>query len=151
MPCRMRRRTDAMLNTSTDMNRWLPGYSNIGRTVSIIQDLASSNLVMDANLVLQENSQVEGIIPPDIPLEERKPEDLTAEEARELIRRMRAQGQTSEIKCDPAMQDMKPVKQQHFIILDDDDDKGGEGSSSASASRGNSMKTEIEIVDLTDD
>lgn len=96
------------------------------------------------------NLQVEGIIPPDVPLEERNPEDLTAEEARELIRRMRAESQTIKIKPDPAAQDEKPAKRQHSIILDDDENNVREGSVFVTASRSKRVKAEIEVVDLTD-
>lgn len=94
--------------------------------------------------------QIEGIIPHEIPLEERNPEDLTAEEARELIRRMRAESQTAKIKPDPAAQDEKPVKRPHSIILDDDDNDSGEGSVLITAPRSKRAKVEIEVVDLTD-
>lgn len=94
--------------------------------------------------------QIEGIIGPDIPLEERKPEDLTPDEARELIRRMRAHAPVAQTKQERGSQREKSVKREYAIIIIDDDDSDKEGTSAARSSPQKRAKVEVESVDLTD-
>ena len=64
-----------------------------------------------------------------LPIEDQDPDDLTPEEARELVRRMRAQKDTAaNIKPEPKLKPENRAKRQHSEVVngedgDDDDDE----------------------------
>jgi hypothetical protein len=90
-----------------------------------------------------------------LPLEHQVPEDLTPEEARELVRRMRAQRETAvtikpELKAEPEQR----VKRQRSEIVDLDNSDGEEVSiTSVVAVNAKRVKTagssSVEVLDLT--
>jgi hypothetical protein len=90
-----------------------------------------------------------------LPLEHQAPEDLTPEEARELVRRMRAERETAatikpELKAEPEHR----VKRQRSEIVDLDNSDGEEVSiTRVVAVNAKRMKTagssSVEVLDLT--
>ena len=96
--------------------------------------------------------QIEGIIPRSptpVPLEEREPDDLTAEEAREVIRRMKAREQRVKVE-------IKSEKRDVTVIEDDDVDDGEDDVIVESETRARKRQctlhdSGVEIVDLLDD
>ncbi len=100
--------------------------------------------------------QQEGIIersPSPVPLEDRDPDDLTPEEARELVRRLRARQQdAAKIKQENAV---KAEKRSHSTFAEDEDSDGGselEVISHNKRSRlSGSHDSGVEIIDLTND
>ena len=97
-----------------------------------------------------EDLQIEGIIPRSpspVPLEERDPDDLSPEEARELIRRMRTQGSETEVK-------IKKEKRVRPLEGEDDDSSGDEVEvTEQRVSKRARLSTDsgVELIDLTDD
>ncbi|KAK0938929.1 hypothetical protein LTR29_009540 [Friedmanniomyces endolithicus] len=90
--------------------------------------------------------QIEGVIartPSPSPLEDRDPDSLTADEARELVRRMRAQ-QDEQVR-------IKREKRTRSVTHDDDDDTGAVALENRRRKRPRaSHDSGIDIVDLTD-
>jgi hypothetical protein len=86
--------------------------------------------------------------PSPVPLEERDPDDLSPEEARELIRRMRTQGSDSSVKVKKEKRDRAAEDDE-----DDDDDDGEITVTEERNSKRARLSTDsgVEIVDLTDD
>lgn len=123
----------------------LRSSSNIAHAVRLLNCTSSSFANHSAG-----DLQVEGVItrsPSPIPLEERDPDDLSPEEARELVRRLRQQQEQIEIK-------KEGKKSEHALPLGADSDIEevsitGEGS--ARKRKPPSTDSGIEIVDLTDD
>jgi len=77
------------------------------------------------------------------PLEDRDPDSLTADEARELVRRMRAQ-QDEQVR-------IKREKRTRSVTHDDDDDTGAVALENRRRKRPRaSHDSGIDIVDLTD-
>ena len=97
-----------------------------------------------------EDLQVEGIIPRSpspIPLEDRNPEDLSPEEARELVRRMRAREQ-DQVK-------VKREKRSHTDSFEEGED-GDEDDITISEVRSSKRRrgdrdSGVEIIDLTEE
>ncbi|KAK4954399.1 hypothetical protein LTR10_007830 [Elasticomyces elasticus] len=94
--------------------------------------------------------QIEGVLPrtpSPVPLEERDPDSLTAEEARELVRQMRAiQKDNVQVK--------REKRERSSTALEDDDDEDDARASSESRGRKRqrrSTDSAIDVVDLTDD
>ncbi|KAK5135531.1 hypothetical protein LTR08_005166 [Meristemomyces frigidus] len=99
--------------------------------------------------------QIEGVIsrePTPVPLEERDPDDLTPEEARELVRLLRAKQKQTAVKSE-----FKKEKRTHSQVIDvddDDDDDDDVTISSGNYSRKrhcSSRDSGVEIIDLSDD
>ncbi|KAI5362322.1 hypothetical protein Slin15195_G059730 [Septoria linicola] len=97
--------------------------------------------------------QIEGLIPRSptpVPLEERDPDDLTPEEARELVRRLRrTQQQQIEIKKEGLKK-----KRARSATLDADSDSEGVVITGATSSRKRARQSTdsgIELIDLTED
>ena len=83
--------------------------------------------------------------PSPAPLEERDPNDLSPEEARELIRRMRTQGSDSSVK-------VKKEKRARAAEDDEDDDEEITVTEERNSKRTRlSTDSGVEIIDLTDD
>ena len=99
---------------------------------------------------LLEDLQIEDIIPRSpspVPLEERDPDDLSPEEARELIRRLRTQGGETAVKIKKEKRG-RPVEDD----TDDDDDDDVEVTEQRAAKRTRlSTDSGVELIDLTDD
>ena len=111
--------------------------------------------------------QIEGIIarsPSPVPLEDRDPQDLSAEEARELVRRMRRMRAcgTPGVKLENQPKQEKSIKRQRSIDLRDEDGEDGEGGedditivSINPATRGKRTRLghspDVEVLDLTGD
>lgn len=96
--------------------------------------------------VLVGDLQIEGLIPrtsSPVPLEERDPDDLSPEEARELVRRMRASRTDGEVK-------VKAEKRGRDDDQGEDDDVEVTDQRSTKRSR-MSTDSAVEIIDLTDD
>jgi hypothetical protein len=97
-----------------------------------------------------EDLQIEDIIPRSpspVPLEERDPDDLSYEEARELIRRMRTQGSEPGVK-------IKKEKREHPIEDEDEDSDDDEVEvTEQRMSKRTRLSTDsgVELIDLTDD
>ena len=90
-----------------------------------------------------------------IPLEDRGPQDLTAEEARELVRRMRGR-EATEVKLENQPKQEGSIKRQRSIDLRDEDGEDDVTIVSVNpATRGKRTKLGnppgIEILDLTGD
>lgn len=103
--------------------------------------------------IVTEDLQIEGIIPRSpspVPLEDRDPDDLSPEEARELVRRLRqSQRQQIEIKKEGLKN-----KRARSATLDADSDGEGVVITGATSSRKRSRQSAdsgMEIVDLTED
>lgn len=98
--------------------------------------------------VFAEDLQIEGVIPRSpspVPLEERDPDDLSPEEARELIRRMRTQGSEGAVK-------IKKEKRSRPVEDDGEDDDEVEVTGQHASKRSRlSTDSGVELVDLTDD
>ena len=96
--------------------------------------------------------QIEGVIPRSptpVPLEERDPDDLTAEEARELLRRMRQREQEQvEIKKEGKK---KRARSPTFGGDSDVEEVSVTGEGPSRKRSRPSTDSGIEIVDLTDD
>lgn len=93
--------------------------------------------------------QIEGIIPRSpspTPLEERDPNDLSPEEARELVHRMRERDMQNNIK-------IKKEKRNHANVAQDDEDEDEVTISEAPARKRHRGSTDsgIEVIDLSDD
>ena len=98
--------------------------------------------------------QIEGIIPRSpspVPLEERNPDDLSAEEARDLVRMMRARAAETKIE-------IKREKRGHATIVEDDDDGDDDDGDATieSETRGRKRRRDlpdlnVEVVDLSGD
>ncbi|KAK4546707.1 hypothetical protein LTR36_001925 [Oleoguttula mirabilis] len=94
--------------------------------------------------------QIEGIIPRSpspVPLEDRNPDDLSAEEARELVRRHRAR--EAAVKTE-----VKKEKRAHSQVIDDDDEDDDVTIASENRSRKRhraSRDSGVEIIDLSED
>lgn len=81
-----------------------------------------------------------------MPLEDRDPDDLTPEEARELVRRMRAR-EDEQVR-------VKQEKRDHSTMVDDDEDDDDEVTISETRGRKRyrtSHDSGVDTVDLTDD
>ncbi|KAK5720873.1 hypothetical protein LTR15_006835 [Elasticomyces elasticus] len=95
--------------------------------------------------------QIEGVLPrtpSPLPLEERDPDSLTAEEARELVRQMRA------TQKDNVQVKREKRERSGTALNDDDEDEDDAHASSESRSRKRqrrSTDSAIDVVDLTDD
>jgi hypothetical protein len=89
-----------------------------------------------------------------VPLEARDPDNLTPEEARELVRRMRAREEDKTRIKQEASARIKKEKRDHSTYLEDDDEEGDEdevtitGQSKRSRLSA-SNDSGIEIIDLT--
>jgi hypothetical protein len=108
--------------------------------------------------------QIEGIIARSlypVPLKDRNPQDLSAEQARELVRRMRARGALG-VKLENQPKQERSIKRQRSIDLRDEDGEDGEGGeddftivSTNPAARGKRTRLghspDVEILDLTGD
>ena len=100
--------------------------------------------------------------PSPIALEDRDPDDLTPQEAGELIRRMRAEkDMAAKIKRDPEVKREQVVKRQHSEMVgsEDGDEDGDEEELSITEivtpdmkrARIASSADAAEVIDLTDD
>lgn len=92
--------------------------------------------------------------PTPVPLEERDPEDLNPEEARELVRRLRARN-AEKVKIKP---EVKQEKRKHATIIEDDDDDDDEedvtftGEAPAhKRGRTGDRDSGVEMIDLSED
>ncbi|KAK4896973.1 hypothetical protein LTR27_005220 [Elasticomyces elasticus] len=93
--------------------------------------------------------QIEGVLPrtpSPVPLEERDPESLTAEEARELVRQMRATQKDN-------VQVKREKRERSGTALDDDEEDDARASSESRGRKRQRRSTDsaIDVVDLTDD
>ena len=100
--------------------------------------------------------------PSPVALEDRDPDDLTPQEASELIRRMRAEKEVAaNIERDPGVKLEKPVKRQHSDMVgsgDEDAHEDEEGLSITDIVTPGMKRARIvssadaaEVIDLTDD
>ncbi|KAK5696687.1 hypothetical protein LTR97_007991 [Elasticomyces elasticus] len=93
--------------------------------------------------------QIEGVLPrtpSPLPLEERGPDSLTAEEARELVRQMRATQKDN-------VQVKREKRERSGTALNDDDEDDARASSESRGRKRQRRSTDsaIDVVDLTDD
>ncbi|KAK5688699.1 hypothetical protein LTS10_000677 [Elasticomyces elasticus] len=93
--------------------------------------------------------QIEGVLPrtpSPVPLEERDPDSLTAEEARELVRQMRATQKDN-------VQVKREKRERSGTALDDDDEDDVRASSESRGRKRQRRSTDsaIDVVDLMDD
>lgn len=108
-----------------------------------------SNLMADFNIG---DLQVEGVIPRSpspLPLEQRDPDDLSPEEARELVRRLR-QREQERIKIKKEAQE-KRARSDAFDGDSDVEELPVTGEGSARKRHRPSTDSGVEIVDLTED
>lgn len=82
-----------------------------------------------------------------MPLEDRDPDTLTLDEARELLRRQRDQLQIKK--------EIKKEKRDHATLIEDDDSDDGDGEISFEGERSKRSRTlqasAADVVDLTED
>ena len=101
-----------------------------------------------ANDFYLEDLQIEGIIPRSpspTPLEERDPNELSPEEARELVRRMRAREQDDNFR-------VKKEKREHAALVDDDEDEEITISQVRNSKRARTLTDSgVEVIDLSGD
>ena len=106
-------------------------------------------MVCEADIILAEDLQIEGLIPRSpspVPLEDRDPDSLTLEESRELVRRLQAREAQNSVK-------VKKEKRAHAELSDDEDEEDDEVAVTEARSKRARLSTDsgVEIIDLTDD
>lgn len=142
----MHRRPSVRLSICTEVSLSRPSSSSTGRGVRIETPLSPCFADVFAG-----DLQIEGVIARDstpVLLEDRDPESLTAEEARELVRWMRA-------REDDAVK-VKREKRARSSTIEEEDDNDDDEVSEVSSGRQRkrhraSNDSGVEIVDLTED
>lgn len=148
-------KTQARLDTSTsailtETRQSLPTSSSIAQEVSNDPPKYTCTFA-DQNA---EDLQVEGIIersPSPVPLEERDPEELTAEELRELVRRSRAEKATV-AKVKREIKREKRTRERSATLSDDGQGEGDVTFMSESSKRQRTRESMegAEVIDLDD-